>query len=41
MSARILGEGAQPVFYVFDTCHVFIRAVPALPHDPGAGRRGH
>ncbi len=34
MRARINGDGARPMLYVFDTCRAFIRTVPPLQHDP-------
>jgi hypothetical protein len=34
MRARIRGDGAAPMLYVFDTCRDFIRTVPVLQHDP-------
>ncbi|MGI8840763.1 MAG: terminase large subunit domain-containing protein [Caulobacteraceae bacterium] len=34
LRARIAGDGARPMLYVFDTCRDFIRTVPTLPHDP-------
>ncbi|HEY5107819.1 MAG TPA: terminase family protein [Caulobacteraceae bacterium] len=34
MRARIRGDGARPMLYVFDTCRDFIRTVPVLQHDP-------
>lgn len=30
---RLLGEEGEPMLHVFDTCHDFIRTVPALQHD--------
>ena len=32
--ARIKGDGARPMLYVFDSCADFIRTVPVLQHDP-------
>ena len=34
LRARITGDGARPMLYVFDTCRDFIRTVPVLQHDP-------
>ncbi len=34
LRARIVGDGARPMLFVFDTCRDFIRTVPCLPHDP-------
>jgi len=33
MRARLRGEGAVPMLYVFSTCRDFIRTVPMLQHD--------
>ena len=30
---RLIGHDDKPMYYVFDTCHDFIRTVPALQHD--------
>ena len=30
---RMIGQDGEPMLYVFDTCHDFIRTVPALQHD--------
>jgi hypothetical protein len=34
MRARIVGDGARPMLFVFETCRDFIRTVPVLQHDP-------
>jgi hypothetical protein len=33
MRARIRGDGARPLLYVFSSCREFIRTVPVLQHD--------
>lgn len=34
MRARLRGDGAAPMLYVFDTCRDWWRTVPVLQHDP-------